>query len=274
MNELAQSRRPLTKLLATGQLTQYSSELDDGYYEKGIVKSYTVLTTGAQSGNATIQLIHLESDTGAFTAADQTYTDAGKCGVFKAAGGETIIITGSALNNGTFTSVSADANTLVVTAGFVNEADAPMTTFKKQEIISNGNNCVVDNNTGKMWARYQSTKMGAVGNGYMPWTGVPYDIFAFCAAANVAQLGGFTVAELAADPWRVANINELFSILDHEVPTGMPDSTAFPSVTADHHFSSTTYAGDTSQAETINVYAGTGYIKPKTSSYKVFLVRG
>lgn len=176
MQPLGMGRRNKSLLLATGQITQYSGELDDGYYKKGVAKptaAYTILTTGAQSGNATIQLIHLVSDTGAFTVANQTYTDAGKCGVFKAGGGETIIITGSALNNGTFTTVSATANAVVVTAGFVNEADAPMTTFKKQEVISNGNNCVVDNNTGLMWARYQSSKMGILGTGLMPWTGVP-----------------------------------------------------------------------------------------------------
>lgn len=39
-----------SKLLKTGQTTQYNSELDDGYYEKGVAKSYTVNTTGAQSG--------------------------------------------------------------------------------------------------------------------------------------------------------------------------------------------------------------------------------
>jgi hypothetical protein len=75
-------------LLATGQTTQYSSELDDGYYKKGIVKSYTIRTTGQFSGNAVIDLIHLASDTGAFVSATKTYTDVGKCGVFKAAGGD------------------------------------------------------------------------------------------------------------------------------------------------------------------------------------------
>ncbi|GAH79828.1 unnamed protein product, partial [marine sediment metagenome] len=64
----------------------------------------------------------LVSATGAFTFADQTYTDAGKCGVFAPGGGETIIISGSLLNNGIFTTASATANTVVVTAGFVEEA--------------------------------------------------------------------------------------------------------------------------------------------------------
>ena len=55
---------------------------------------------------------------GAFTAVDQTYTEAGACGVFAAGGAEIINITGSTLgsNNGTFLSTSATANTLVVSA--------------------------------------------------------------------------------------------------------------------------------------------------------------
>jgi len=79
-----------------------------------------------------LNLIHetlLVSATGAFTVADQTYTDNGKCGVFSAGGGETIIISGSLLNNGTFLTASATANTVVVTSGFVEEVDAPSTTF-------------------------------------------------------------------------------------------------------------------------------------------------
>lgn len=38
------------KLLKTGQTTQYSSELDDGYYERGLTKRYLILTTGQHSG--------------------------------------------------------------------------------------------------------------------------------------------------------------------------------------------------------------------------------
>lgn len=36
--------------LKTGQTTQYSSEEDDGYHEKGLTKRYSVLSTGDYSG--------------------------------------------------------------------------------------------------------------------------------------------------------------------------------------------------------------------------------
>ena len=252
------------RLLKTGQTTQYSSELDDGYYEKGIAKSYLVLTTGQFAGTTTIDLTHLISDTGAFTAANQTYTDAGKCGVFKAAGGETIVITGSALNNGTFTTVSATANTVVVTAGFVNEADAPMTTFKKRELHSNA--CVIDNNTGLMWSQTAAGKMGVAGDGKMPWTGQTYDIFAYAAAANVAGLGGYS-------DWRIENIFELFGLFSFE--TGVPNATAFPvwPSSANAVWSSTTFFTDTAKA--MIMYAEPSMREAtKTLTYFCILIRG
>ncbi len=256
----------LSALLKTGQTTQYSSELDDGFYQKGIAKLYDIRTTGQYSGTVNIDLTHLVSATGAFVAATQTYTDAGKCGVFLAAGGETIIITGSASNNGTFTSASATANTLVVTAGFVNEAVPPETTFKKLE--SHSNNCVLDNNTGLMWSRYVSDKMGTAGDGKMPWTGQTYDIFAYCAAANVAGLGGYS-------DWRIPNRMELEGIVNIENSQGLPDTTAFPSFPNSYIWSSSTDKFATTKA-----YAGAfeneGEIvyTAKTTAYRAILVRG
>jgi len=55
MQPLGQGRRKRAFLLATGQTTSYV-DYDDGYYEKGIVKAYTVLTTGQYSGTTDITL--------------------------------------------------------------------------------------------------------------------------------------------------------------------------------------------------------------------------
>ena len=218
-------------LLKTGQTDQKSSELDDGYYERGIAAAYQILETGHQAGTTTIDLPHLISDTGAFVAATHTYTDAGKCGVFKAAGGETIVITGSALNNGVFTTASATANAVVVTGApldFVNEADAPETTFAKREDIAN--TCVLDLNTGLTWLQTWPKKMGILGAGKMPWTGKIYDIFQFCAYANAAKLAGF-------DDWRIPNLHELISI--YLLPLEVRNATAFPTSPTSYIWSST-----------------------------------
>lgn len=189
---LRQPRRAAL-VLATGQTTQYSSENDDGFYEKGVAKSYTVLSTGGYSGTSNIDLTHINARTDvAFTAATKTITSTGQMGVFKAAGGETIVISGAgqAGNNATFTTASATANTVVVNEALTEEAAGATVTIKKREAHSN--NCVQDNNTGLMWSRYVSDKMGTAGDGKMPWTGVAYDIFAYAAAANTASLGGYT----------------------------------------------------------------------------------
>ena len=270
MNNLAQSHRPLAKLLATGQTTQYSSEPDDGYFEKGIVKSYTILTTGAQSGNAVIELIHLDANTGvSFVAATKEIDCAGAMGVFKAAGGETIVITGSTSNNGTFTTkATGDANKILVNETIVNEAAGASVVIKKQETITNGNNVVIDNNTGLMWARNTSSKMGVAGEGNMPWTGVPYDIFAFCSAANAASLGGYS-------DWRIPNMTELASLPVNETIDNNPSTIAFSSGIG--VLTSSAYANPSTPVAKALRFSryGNGFFSSNwTSALPVTLVRG
>jgi hypothetical protein len=268
MSLVMNSAKNLGQLLATGQTTQYSSELDDGYYRKGLPKSYNILTAGQYAGTVNIDLTYLVSDTGAFTASTHTYTDNGKCGVFKAAGGETIVISGAGVagNNGIFTTASATANTVVVTAGFADEADAPSVTFKKRGALSN--NCVLDNQTGLMWARYCSVLQGIAGDGKMPWTGSSYDIFDFCAAARLAFLGGY-------NDWRIPNIITLLSIADYEAPTAAPNSTAFPSwPLTDRIWSSTIAPSATTTHSGLNYTSGNTGTAADTTAYFCALVRG
>lgn len=49
-------QRDIGQLLKTGQTTQYGGYEDDGYFEKGLSKQYTVLTTGQHSGTTNITL--------------------------------------------------------------------------------------------------------------------------------------------------------------------------------------------------------------------------
>jgi len=42
------------RLLKTGQTTQYSGELDDGYYERGLTKRYRIRTAGQYAGTTAI----------------------------------------------------------------------------------------------------------------------------------------------------------------------------------------------------------------------------
>lgn len=255
------------KVLKTGQVTRYSSELDDGYYQKGVARSYTINTTGAQSGTTNIDLVHLQASTAvSFDAASKEIRGTGLMGVFKAAGGETIVVTGSASNNGVYTTASATADKVVVTGTLVNESAGASVSIVKRDAMSN--NTVLDNNTGLTWTRYIATKFGTGGNGQMPWTGVPYSIFAYCAAANAAGLGGTTT-------WRVANINELVTLAAAEPP--YYNTTAFPQLplgSGNYLASSTTL-----YLNTANKYAShENYLhmtnEAKTTARYVLLVSG
>lgn len=267
------SVRKRAYLLQTGQVTQYSSELDDGYYQKGLPKSYTILTTGSQSGTSNVDLAHyVGTDIAAVKGAPDTYTSAtiDFTTLFKAA--DVLVLTGFANsgNNGAHTiaaaGVAAHTITLTSSNALTSEAAGPSITISKREAISN--NVVHDNQTGLDWTRYRTTKFGVSSDGNMPWTGQLYDIFAFCAASNSASLGGVS-------DWRVPNINELHSIIRIEAPAALPDSTAFPSFSSGPFFSSNSRSNSTTNAISELVGGGYSSFSNKTSSTGFcILVRG
>lgn len=223
-------------LLKTGQTTQYSSELDDGYYQKGKTRAYQILDTGQWSGTNNVDLIHAISNAGDITFANNNPAADTIASVTLnftniIVAGDVLVISGAtdAGNNRVVTVDIVAANLLTLTESNVltNAApDANAITFAKREAKSN--NCVKDLRTGLIWLQNPSNtpaKMGVLSNGKMPWTGQLYDIFQYCAAVNVAAVGGYT-------DWRVANIEELFSILDHQNGYFLPDATAFPNYPA------------------------------------------
>jgi len=227
-----------------------------------------LLTADQYNGTTNIDLVHLEASTAvSFDAASKEIRGTGLMGVFKAAGGETIVVTGSASNNGVFTTkATGTVDKIIVNETVIDETAGATVSIAKRETHSN--NCVLDNNTGLMWSRYAFNKFGVAGTGLMPWTGVPYDIFAACAAANASNLSGHT-------DWRVPNQYELFSILDNETPSGAPDSTAFPSYPINNFtWSSTTRADSATNASAVNFYRGVGAYDAKTAAYFCSLVRG
>jgi hypothetical protein len=252
-------------LLQTGQTTQYSSELDDGYYQTGIAKSYTVLTTGQHSGTTNVDLIHYAAATISFDADTKKILDAANgLAIFKT--GDVIVVTGSTANDGVYTIATGNnAAEIVTTEAIPLDEDAGDTvSIAKRE--SKSNNCVVDDNTGLMWLRDPSNypaKMGAASDGKMPWTGKAYDIFAYCAAVNVAAVGGY------AD-WRVPNANELFSIMD-----GLqPNAAAFPNWPGSVNVAWTSSFATSGYSKVLR--GGTGGIQYATNAtaYYAWLVRG
>lgn len=258
-----------SKLLKTGQTTQYDSELDDGYYQAGVAKSYTVNTSGAQSGTTNVDLAHYAGGAGAiaFNNSTKKITDSGNgLAIFKT---NDVIMTSSAANPGPFTVTTGDVAGEIVCSGatFTDETPAGAVTISKREAISN--NTVLDNNTGLTWMRYHSTKMGTTSKGLMPQTGSLYDIYAWCAACNTASVGGST-------DWRVPNVYEMLSITDYETPDSYPDSTAFPTFTSASFYTSNTQSNATGRRHTVDLSNGNvGYTAtPTTTYYRVLLVRG
>ena len=256
-------------LLKTGQTTQYSSELDDGFYEKGIAKSYTVLSTGDQSGITNIDLIHVTDTDISFADADpDTITSAGVdlSALFNAA--DVIVVTGGSDNNGVYTVAGVVGGVITLDGADELSTEGAGDTVNIAKREAKSNNCVLDNNTGLMWSRYVSgADMGSASDGKMPWTGQLYDIFQYCAACNGASLAGY------AD-WRVANDVELASLRNMEAVTAVPETAAFPGWVADYVWSGTTCPSNTSYAMYVRFFYGYVHASTKITVYRVALVRG
>ena len=175
---------------------------------------------------------------------------------------------GSGVDDGAYRKGVAKNYTVLTTGAYAGTTS--ITINSKTDVHANA--CVLDNKTGLMWSRTCSATVGPASNGYLPWTttgagATEEGIFPYCAAANAAALAGYT-------DWRIANIFELYTLTDHEAPTGYPDSTAFPAWVGDSVHSSTTRTNDTSNSEGINGYAGYGIFNQKISAKPCCLVRG
>ena len=260
-----------SKLLKTGQTTQYDSELDDGYYEVGVAKSYTINTTGAQSGTTNVDLAHYAGGAGAiaFNNSTKKITDSGNgLAIFKT---NDVILTDSAANPGPFTVTTGNVAGEIVCTGatFTDETPAGAVTISKREAISN--NTVLDNNTGLTWMRYWSVKMGPASTGTLAWSGQLYTIFTWCAACNAASVGGHT-------DWRVPNVLEIINLVNYEynVNANWIDATAFPTQKADNWTSTGDRYNGSKRKMAINIQGGGVYnAQPLTTTYKyVLLVRG
>ncbi len=252
--------------LKTGQTTSYV-DFDDGYYEKGVARAYSVLTTGQYSGTFNIDLAHYTSGAGAITctAATQTIADTGVgLAIFKT--GDVILLDDSS-NPGPFTIATGNvAGAIVVASGLVDSTPAGAITIKKREAHSN--NCVLDLKTGLMWSRYVSGNMGLASDGALPWTTVTggYGIFPYRLAANAGSgMAGFT-------DWRIPNIMELGVMTVYGVNPANLDLTAFPAFPTSYIWTSTTDPSTTTWAMTI-----AGELREKrlkTSNYLIIMVRG
>jgi len=85
--------------MATGQLTQYSSKLDDGYYKKGLAKRYEILTASQYSGTVNINLAHYAAATISFSQGTKQIETATIVATITTAGNATITVTAVGMAN-------------------------------------------------------------------------------------------------------------------------------------------------------------------------------
>jgi|LSQX01.1.fsa_nt_gb hypothetical protein len=255
-----------SKLLKTGQTTQYDSELDDGYYEVGVAKSYTINTTGSQSGTSNVDFTIYAGGAGAITFNNSTkkITDSGN-GLKKFKTND-VILTSSASNPGPFTVTTGNVAGEIVCTGatFTDETPAGAVTIARRVAISN--NTVIDNGTGLEWLRTYSSHLGI--ESHVVFSGALNSIFALCTAINAASVGGY-------NDWRVPNVFELYSLVDFETPNNHPDTTAFPtSHGSGKIITSTTFPGSTTYCYSINFSNGKIDSLAKNAGGSWQLVRG
>jgi hypothetical protein len=157
------------RLLETGQTTCYHVG-DDGDYEAGLGKAYTILTTGGYSGTSNLDVPSYAAATIAFAATTPgTITDTAN-GLAHILTGDTIVVKGSASNDGTYAvSTGGVAGTVRTTEATVLEAAGAYVKLYKR--AAHSNNAVLDRHTGLMWSRYTSNaeRVGAASTGTLNW---------------------------------------------------------------------------------------------------------
>lgn len=252
-------------MLNTGQTVAYNSK---PLSTKGLAKSYTVLTAGQYSGSVNIDLVQLGPRTDiSFDGPSHTITCAGQMGDFKTTGGDVIVVTGSASNDGTYTTASATANTIVMAAGLTTEVAGASISIAKRESHANG--CALDNNTGLMWNRTWTDKVGNVSsNGSLPFYDATkvYSMYEYVAAANAALLSGY-------NDWRVPDANEMAGLRNLKAPNALPDATAFPSISTSILWTQSTDPADTTKGLCQSFNDGSQTVSAKTSALRIMLVR-
>ena len=127
------------------------------------------------------------------------------------------------------------------------------------KFTDNGDGTITDNATGLMWAKDGNGAGCNNGNG-VAWP------------AALTWAGGLNFA--GHSDWRLPNVKELMSIVDHDESAPAVDTTFFPNTQSNYYWSSTTFADYTGNAWFVYFYNGYVNNVNKDITYYVRAVRG
>ena len=120
-------------------------------------------------------------------------------------------------------------------------------------LVINGDGTATEVSTGLMWQQAEGAKE-------MTWDAA----ISYCEKLSLA---GY------AD-WRLPNLKELRSIIDHSEYAPSIDTTYFPNTVSSYYWSSTTVANHTNSAWLVDFLYGVGYWRNKSYDLYVRAVRG
>lgn len=262
-----------SKLLKTGQITQYNGIEDDGYFEKGIPRSYTSLSTGDYSGTTNITLsgktIAMENDcvvdnrTGLMWMKNTPDSDIGPGTDGKLFWGHWTLASK--------TDIAFDSVTKKINSGAGEFSTTALLIGRKFTVAGSTSNdgtyTVAAITATDITTSEVLSDEGAGASITITTTGDL--IWNFYDEANTQTLAGHS-------DWRVPNIFELFSLIVMDAGIGAPyiDTNYFQCISS-YYWSSTTYPVNVTYALRVDfIY---GYVRSGTktmTSYYVRLVRG
>jgi hypothetical protein len=172
------------ELLATGQIGCFAIG-DDGDFEAGDAKAYTV---NALPGTTPIEVAHYANNGISFVAPN-TVNDAG-AGLVTILAADTIVIKGSALNDGVYTVLAGGvAGTFTTVQNtIVNSGAGPYVSLYKR--AAHANIIVADNRTGLTWSQRTSNgeRVGAASTGLLNWYDVATRFIIYNAANTISVI--------------------------------------------------------------------------------------
>jgi len=177
---------PYTSLmLATGEISAYFVG-GDGDVQAGVAKSYTPLIAGDYALTSDIEVAHYAGNQISFTLAGSVVADVA-AGLVTFLAGDTVVIKGSALNDGVYTvAVGGVAGQFTTVQALVNEAAGAVVSLYKR--TAHSNNAVDDDNNGLQWSRNDSRGelVGPLSNGLLNWYDVATVFTLHGAAADLS----------------------------------------------------------------------------------------